>query len=99
MLPFLLPYAATGVSLLAVWCLSGAPPRGQPWTSAVTLPQGRNGLSAWRMAVWWTFREPSLGRQVRCELTRSVLLDLPPIISATACLQRHYVERYSRSSQ
>ena len=24
--------AATGVSLLAVWCLSGATPRGQPWT-------------------------------------------------------------------
>jgi len=25
-----------------------------------------------------------------------VVLDLPPIISATACLQRNYVERYSR---
>jgi hypothetical protein len=36
----------------------GATPRGQPWTSAVTLPQGRNGLSARRMAVWYTFREP-----------------------------------------
>ena len=30
--------------------LSGAPPRGQPWTSAVTLSQGRNGLSVRRMA-------------------------------------------------
>lgn len=48
---FLLPCVATGVSLLAVWCLSGATPRGQPWTSAVTLPPGRNGLSARRMAV------------------------------------------------
>jgi hypothetical protein len=27
----------------------------------VTLPQGRNELRARRMAVWWTFREPSLG--------------------------------------
>jgi len=30
------------------------------------------------------------------ELLRSVLLDLPPIISATACHQTNYVERYSR---
>jgi hypothetical protein len=51
MRPFLLPCAATGVSLLAVWCLIGATPRGQPWTSAVTLPQRRNGLSTQRMAV------------------------------------------------
>jgi hypothetical protein len=48
---FLLPCAATGVSLLAVWCLIGATPRGQPWTPAVILPHGRNGLSARRMAV------------------------------------------------
>jgi Phage integrase family len=48
----------TGVSLLAVWCLSGATPRGQPWTSAVTLPPRRNGLSARRMTVLSTFREP-----------------------------------------
>jgi len=27
---FLLPCAATGVSLLAVWCLRGATPRGPP---------------------------------------------------------------------
>jgi hypothetical protein len=59
---FLLPCATTGLSLITVWCLLGAPPRGQPWTPAVTLPQGRDGLSARRMAVWWTFREPSLCR-------------------------------------
>ena len=46
----LLPYAATGVSLLVMGGRSGAPPRGQPWTSAVTLSQGRNGLSVRRMA-------------------------------------------------
>ena len=50
--PLLLPCAATGVPLLAVWYLIGATPRGQPWTSAVTLPQGRNGLRARQMAVW-----------------------------------------------
>ena len=91
------PCAATGVSLLAVWCLLGATPRGQPWTPTVTLPQGRNGLSAWRMAVLSTFRELSLCRQVHGELMRGTLLDLTPRISATVCHQRNYVERYSRS--
>src|SRR5262249_12845781 len=76
--------------------LIGAPPRGQPWTSAVTLLPGRNGLIAWRMAVWWTFREPSLCRHVHRELLSSVWLDLTPIIAPTACHQRNYVERYSR---
>ena len=94
---FLLPCVATGVSLLAVWCLSGATPRGQPWTSAVILPHGRNGLNARRMAVLSTFCEPSLWHHVHRELWRSVLLDVTPIISATACHQRNYVERYSRS--
>jgi hypothetical protein len=35
---FLLPCAAPGVSLLALWYRIDAPPRGQPWTPAVTLP-------------------------------------------------------------
>jgi len=39
------------VSLIARGLLSGDTPRGQLWTSAVTLPQGRHGLSARRMAV------------------------------------------------
>ena len=97
MRPLLLPCAATGVSLLAVWCLSGATPRGQPWTPAVTLPQGRDGLSARRMAVLWMFREPSLCRHVRRELLRNTWLAFTPIISATACHQRHYLETDSRS--
>ena len=37
---FLLTRATTELSLSAMWCLIGATPRGQPWTSAVTLPQG-----------------------------------------------------------
>jgi hypothetical protein len=49
--PLLLPCAATGVSLIAIGYLIGATPRGQPWTSAVTLPHRHNGLSARRMAV------------------------------------------------
>ena len=75
----------------------GATPRGQPWTSAVPLPPGRNGLGARRMAVLSTFRALSLGRHVHRELMRSALLNLTPIIAATACYQRNYVERYSRS--
>jgi hypothetical protein len=93
---FLLPCAATGLSLLAVWCLIGVTPRGQPWTPAVTLPQGCDGLSAWRMAVVWTFCELSLCRHVRRELMRNALLDCTPIIPATACHQRNYVETYSK---
>ena len=74
----LLPCAATGASLLAVWCLIGATPRGQPWTIAVTLPQGRDGLHARQMAVLWTFREPSLCRYGRREFMRNTLPDLTP---------------------
>src|SRR5262245_40655635 len=48
------------------------------------------------MAVLYTFRAPSLGHQVHCELMRSALLDLTPIMPATAYHQRNYVERYSR---
>jgi hypothetical protein len=48
------------------------------------------------MAVLSTFRAPSLGRHVHRELLRSVLLDVTPIIAATACHQRNDVEIYSR---
>src|SRR5262252_357309 len=84
------------VSQIARRGLLGATPRGQPWTSAVTLPPGRSRLIAWRMAVLSTFREPSLCRHVHRELLRSMLLDLTPIIAATACHQSNDVERYSR---
>ena len=63
----------------------------------MTLPHRRDGLSARRMAVLWTFREPSLGRHVPHELLRNAVLNLTLIIPATACHQRNYVERYSRS--
>ena len=59
------PVWTTRLSLTAVRSLIGATPRGQPWTPAVTLPHGREGLSARRMAVLCTFREPSLCRHVR----------------------------------
>src|SRR5215467_7517852 len=84
---FLLPCVATGVSLFAVWCLSGATPRGQPWTPAMAPPHGRDGLRARRTAVLETFRAPSLCRQGHRELLRSAVLDVTPLIPATACHQ------------
>jgi hypothetical protein len=44
------PVCATALSLLAMWGLISATPRGQMWTSAVMLPHGRNGLRARRRA-------------------------------------------------
>jgi hypothetical protein len=93
---FLLPCGATGMTLLAVRCRSGAPPRGQPWTPAVALLHGCDGLNTQRMAALWTFHEPSLCRHVRRELMGNVLLDFTPMIPTTACYQGNHVERYSR---
>src|SRR6266850_1500642 len=76
--------------------MSGATPRGQPWTPALALPHRRDGLSARRMAVLYTFREPSLGRQMHREFMRNALLDLTTIMPATAYHRRSYAERYSR---
>src|SRR5262249_59186373 len=90
------PVCATGVSLIASGCLSGATPRGPPWTFAVTLPHGCRGLNARRMAALWTLRAPALGRHVHRALLRSVFRDVAPIIAATAYHQRNNVERYSR---
>ena len=74
----LLPYAATGVSLLAGWGVIGATHRGQPWTPAVRLPHRRDRLSARLLEVWWTFCRPSLCRQVHRAFMRNALPDLTP---------------------
>ncbi len=66
---------------------------------AVTLPHVRYGLRVRLMAVWWTFRRPSMGRPVYHQFMRNELLDLTTIIPATACHQRNYVETYSRSKR
>src|SRR5438270_11818100 len=50
---FLHTCATTALSLIAMWRLIGTTPRGQPWTPAVTLPQGRDGLRTRWMAVSW----------------------------------------------
>jgi hypothetical protein len=64
----------------------------------VTLLDGCARLRAQRMAIGYTFREPSLCRPVHRELLRNALLDLTHILLATACYQRMYVETYSRYS-
>jgi hypothetical protein len=93
------PVCATGLSLIARGGLIGAAPRGQPRTSAVTLRHGRNGLSARRMAVWYTFCAPSLCRHAHHECMRSAVRGVIPTIPATACHQRNDVERYRRCTQ
>ena len=95
----LLTYATTEFSLIPVCCLSGATPRGQPWPPAVTLPHGHDGLSARRLAVVWTFHEPTLCRHVHRACMRTVVLELTSIIPATACRQRNYVKRYRRCTE
>jgi hypothetical protein len=93
---FLLTCVTTGLSLSTVWCLSGATPRGQPWTPVMTLPHGRDGLSVQLMAVLWPFRRRSIDRPVHRQFLRNAWLDLITILSATACHQRIYVEAYSK---
>jgi hypothetical protein len=78
MASLLLPCVATRVSLRALWCLSGATPRGQPWPSAVTLPPGRDGLSVRRMTALWTFHASSPGCHVPREFLRTALSDVTP---------------------
>src|SRR5262252_1235897 len=94
---FLLPRAATRVSLVAVEGLRGATPRGQPWAPAMAQPHGRDGLRARRMVVLWTCRAPALCRRVHRACMRHAWLDYTPILPATACHQSSYVETYRRS--
>ena len=81
-----------------VCSLWGVPARGPPWTPAVTLPHGCDGLSARRTVVVWTSRGTSLGRHVRRALLRNAWLDCTPLIPATTCHQSNYIETYSRWS-
>ena len=79
------PVCATGVSLIARGCLSGATPRGSAVDVCSAAPARAQRLSAWRMAVLSTCRAPSLCRQMHRELLRSAWLDLTPTIPVTAC--------------
>jgi hypothetical protein len=89
------PVCAIGVSLLARGYLSDATPRGQQWTSAVTLCMSATGCAR-RMAVLETFHAPALCRQGHHEFMCSAWPDLTPIIPAPACHPRNDIKRYSR---
>ena len=73
-------------------------PRGQPWMPAVTLLDGRDRLSAQRLAMVSTYRAPSRCRPVHRALLRNALLDLTPILHTTVCYKIIYVETYSKFS-
>jgi hypothetical protein len=92
----LLTCATTWLSLIAGWCLMGETPRGQPWTLALTLPHVCDGLHVLLEAVFCTFRNSSMCRLGHRECMRNALLDLTPIVPATAYHQRNNVETYSR---
>ena len=73
MVSFLLTCSTTRLSLLAVSFLIGETPRGQPWTSALTLPHVRDGPSVLLMEVFCTFRRPSMCRPVHRQFMRNEL--------------------------
>jgi hypothetical protein len=59
-------------------------PRSQPWTPAMRLPHGCEGLRVRLMTVLWTFRRPFMGRPVSRPLLRNALRNLTPIVPTTA---------------
>ena len=59
--------------------------------------EGCDGLSARRMAVGWTYREPSLGCHERRAYTRNAWRDFTPSSTRSACYHSNDVERYRRS--
>jgi hypothetical protein len=64
------------LSLLAVWFLIGEMPRGQQWTPAFTLPQGRYGLSVLLLEVFGTSGLDDICRHVQRQLWRNELARL-----------------------
>ncbi len=73
MVAFLLTCSTTWLFLIAVWFSLGATHRGQQWTSALTLPHVRYGLSVLRMEVFCTFSMPSMCRHMHRQFMRNEL--------------------------
>ena len=96
MMSLLLPYATTGLSLIARRCVIGAPPRGQLRMPAMMLPHGCSGLRVWWMTVLCMFRRPFMDRPVPRQFMRNELRDVTTSRPATAYHRRSYAERYSR---
>ena len=96
MMSLLLPYATTGLSFIARWCVIGAPPRGQLRMPAMMLPHGCSGLRVWWMTVLCMFRRPFMDRPVPRQFMRNELRDVTTSRPATTYHRRSYAERYSR---
>src|SRR5215475_2014367 len=92
---FLFPCAAPEVSLLAAWCLSGATARGEPWTPAVTRPQGVR--RAERAAAGGVVHVPRALSVATCAMnscaTRCSISPLvyPQLLATKAMTSRHTV--------
>src|SRR5712671_4603575 len=97
MVSLLLTCVTTWLSLLAVWCVIGATPRGQPWTPAVARPHVRDGLSVRRIAMWCPFSMPSMYRHVHHQFVRNRLHNCTTIVPVTIYHQGSYVETYRRA--
>ena len=76
--------------------LDGCNASGSAGAHAVTLPHGRHGLRARRMAVLETCRVPSLCRQGHHEFMCNGVLELTSIVPVTACHHSNDIEPYSR---
>ena len=63
----------------------------------MTLSHMREALRERLMAGLCTFRRPSMCRRVHRPCMRNALRDVPLLLLATACDQRHDVEAYCRS--
>jgi hypothetical protein len=84
MVPFLLPWATTGLSSMAAWCGSGATPQGQQWPRACTLPPVRDGLRVRCRATLCPCGRSSMRRPVHRPFLRTALPDLTTIVPVTA---------------
>ncbi len=76
MVSLLLTCSTTWLSLIAVWYLRGATPRGRLWTPAVTLPHVCYRLRVRLMAMWCPCCRPSMGRHMHRLCMRNTLVRL-----------------------
>ena len=59
-------------------------------------PHRHDGWRRLWLAVWCTFRQPSLGRPVPRQCLRHAWLDVSPTVPITPCHQSKDVEPYRR---
>ena len=77
------------LSLMTLWFLIGETHRGQQWTPALTLPQGRYGLSVLLLEVFCTCGVDNICRQAQRQLSskEAALPSPPPLRTGHICFQ------------